>query len=297
MGTSRWNTDDYKAYASSTNYRSATRAETFKNSNLPKALDPSQITVRESRDSEQNPMSTPIILALDVTGSMGKYAEIIAKDALPVLMQGIYEQTPVTDPHVMFMGVGDVKSDRAPLQVSQFEAGAEVLVSSLRELWLEGHGGGNNTESYDLPWYFAATSTSCDSFEKRGTRGFLFTFGDELPPPMSLSLNEINKVFGNKDMPIFESTEELLEAVQKKFQVFHVIIEQGGFCERGARLQEVRAKWTKLLGANVLFLRKHESLAELVLSTMRIASGADMESVISESSISDELRYAYNLNG
>jgi hypothetical protein len=135
MGTSRWNTDDYKAYATSTNYLSATRAETFKNSNLPKALDPSKITLRESRDSEQNPMSTPIILALDVTGSMGKYAEIIAKDALPILMQGIYEQNPVTDPHVMFMGVGDVKSDRAPLQVSQFEAGAEVLVSSLRELW------------------------------------------------------------------------------------------------------------------------------------------------------------------
>ena len=126
-------------------------------------MDPSKITLRESCDSVDNPNSVPIILGLDVTGSMGRYAELIAKKYLPDLMTAIIERSPVADPHLMFMGIGDARmNDSAPLQVSQFEADIRIL-ESLREIYLEGGGGGNSNESYDLAWYFGANKTKIDS--------------------------------------------------------------------------------------------------------------------------------------
>ncbi|HAO33838.1 MAG TPA: hypothetical protein DCQ84_12920, partial [Candidatus Competibacteraceae bacterium] len=56
------------------------------------------------------------------------------------------------------------------------------IARQLRRLWLEKGGGGNACESYTLPWYFAATHTAIDCFEKRGKKGYLFTVGDEEPP-------------------------------------------------------------------------------------------------------------------
>jgi hypothetical protein len=48
----------------------------------------SGVTIRESRDS---PMSIPIIVALDVTGSMGRIPHDLAKVGLPNMMGGIIE--------------------------------------------------------------------------------------------------------------------------------------------------------------------------------------------------------------
>ena len=78
----------------------------------------------------------------------------------------------------MAMAIGDAECDRAPLQVTQFEADIR-LADQLRELWIEGGGGGNRGESYHLPWAFAAMRTSTDCFERRGRKGYLFTIGDE----------------------------------------------------------------------------------------------------------------------
>ena len=89
MGNSRWDDNDYKSYAITTNYRSASAAEVFSHK-VDEKLDPRNVKVgkgdrkglqlRESVISEANPDPTPIILGLDVTGSMGQVAVQIAKD-------------------------------------------------------------------------------------------------------------------------------------------------------------------------------------------------------------------------
>jgi hypothetical protein len=296
MGASRWSDDDYKSYATTTSYRTASREEVFSHS-VDEKLDPRNVKVgkgdrkglqlRESIISDANPNPTPIILALDVTGSMRDVVEEIAKNQLPAMMTGIHAEHVVSDPHVMFMAFDDVHAlGRRPgaLQVSYFEPDLKI-VEQLRKMWLVGVGGGNSSESYDLPWYFAGKHTYLENFEKTGKPGFLFTFGDE-PFPVDVNTpDELEHVFGPG------SYEELapltaLKMAQQKFQVFHISIIKGGYDLSG---------WDKNLGANHLRLdgRDVKLLAELVLATMKIAGGGDIEEVIAASSNPATFRRAY----
>lgn len=291
MGNSRFDHKEYRAYSTTNNLRAKSREQVFTSRYMPAGLDPAKIQLRESCDSQANPNSTPIILGLDVTGSMGFVAEAIAKEGLEPLMQLIYAEKPVSDPHLMFMGIGDINSDAAPLQVSQFEAGAIPLIEQLRTLWLEGNGGGNSYESYDLPWYFAAHRTSIDSYNRRGKKGYIFTIGDELPPPVGLRNDQLARVFGTTNVPEAGSSQNLLAAAQEKYKVFHIIAEEGNFCR--SQKPRVRGAWTELLGPNAIFMKNHEDLATIVTATLQIAEGADIHEVIASSNKPEALKYAF----
>jgi hypothetical protein len=281
MGYSRWDYAETTAsYASAVSSRSTqTRQEIFKQRECLDAFNPALIGMRESRDSEHNPLSTPIIVGLDVTGSMGVIAEKMAHGELGKLMNGIFDRKPVTDPHVMVMAIGDATCDRAPLQVSQFEADIRID-NSLQDLYLEGGGGGNSFESYDLPWYFAANRTSTDAFEKRGKKGYLFTIGDEdVPPATPYSTGRFEGVFGPvQDASAYNSRAALANA-QEKYHVFHIIVEQGSHCRHGNRVDVVR-NWSNLLNKRALPLNNWEHLSELILAAIEVNEGADPVDVI-----------------
>lgn len=291
MGSGSWSSSSYSDYATRTSYATKSTREVFSNSNVPDSLRVNKITLRESCDSEDNPNSTPVILALDVTGSMGEYAAKIAKESLPELMGDIYEKRPITNPHLMFMGIDDIHTYRkdSSLQVSQFEADIRIL-EQLRDIYLVGGGGGNNSESYDLAWYFAAHKTAIDSFNKRGQRGFLFTFGDEEAPYETITEADLVALFGTGQYASV-TPQESLAAAREKYNVFHVVIEQGDYYR--TRPSRVRESWTEIMGNNVLFLRDFRDLSEVVTATMRIANGESMETVISESKKPEALRHAF----
>lgn len=71
MGHGSWTARAYSTYASTTGYTDKSVHEVFSSRAVNKALNPFGVTVRESRDSAEHPNSIPIILGLDVTGSMG----------------------------------------------------------------------------------------------------------------------------------------------------------------------------------------------------------------------------------
>ena len=149
-GTSRWDSDAWTSYTAST--AAMPRDKIFKStSGMKEYLNPKGIKVRESRDSAINPESNAIIVGIDVTGSMGMIAEALAREGLGVLFNEILNRKPVSDPHVMFMAIGDANCDSAPLQVSQFECN-DAVIEQLTDIYLEGRGGGNDFESYNLPW-------------------------------------------------------------------------------------------------------------------------------------------------
>lgn len=276
MGYSSWSSTR-AAYASYTNdIATKSTREVFTSRGMKDYLDPKGVLLRESRDSEQNPESTPIILGVDVTGSMGIIADRMVRQGLGTLSEGILDRQPVSNPHIMVMGIGDVFCDSAPLQVTQFEPDIRI-VEQLSDVYLEGGGGGNAFESYDLPWYFAAQRTSIDSFDKRGKKGYLFTMGDELPPPNGLTREQIKSVFGNDEQCGY-SASELLEMAEQKYNVFHIIVEQGSYARRD--LTNVKNKWRQLLGGHAILLSNYNYISEVIIAVMEVNEGADPADVV-----------------
>lgn len=273
MGTSRWDDSAWVSHTSSV--KTKTREEIFSSSHMDDKFDPKKITVRESRDSALNPNSNAIIVALDVTGSMGINAEQLARNGLGVMVEEIIKRKPVSDPHVMCMGIGDVKYDSAPLQVTQFEADI-TIADDLKNIYLEGGGGGNCFESYNLAWYFAALNTSIDCYEKRGKKGYLFTLGDE-EAPEDLLASEIRKVFGNQETKDYTS-EQLLNMASKMYHVYHIVVKQGSHARH--YFDDVMKSWKELLGQRVLVLEKNEDLAEVIVSTIEVNEGRAIKDVI-----------------
>ncbi|MDF2880134.1 MAG: hypothetical protein K0R54_691 [Clostridiaceae bacterium] len=277
MGEGRWKESDWVRYATKNIIGKATVEEIYTAKNIDKDLNPKDIKMRESCDSVDNPLSSPLIVALDVTGSMGSVLDVMARDGLKTLATEVYNRKPITDPHIMFLGIGDVEEgDRAPLQATQFEADIRIA-EQLSKIYLEKGGGGNNYESYALAWYFASMYTRIDSFEKRGKKGYLFTIGDELPTPY-LRGCDIERVFGIK--PQFDKIEvqELLTMVSRQYEVYHIMVENGNYFR--SRGEQVVNAWTELLGQRAIRLSDHTKLAEVIVSTLQIENGADTDKVI-----------------
>lgn len=276
MGHTGYSPTDWTAYSSVSSTKATHDIYTAKT--ISDYLDPKNITIRESRDSATNPASTPVILGLDVTGSMGVLADNIAKKGLGTTFEGILERKPISDPHLLIAGIGDIRSDRSPLQATQFESGVPEITSQIEKLFLEHGGGANDHESYDLAWWFAATRTVTDAFEKRGQKGFLFTIGDELPPhalPKDLMDAKVGATL-QADL----TSADALEMAQRQWHVFHIVVEQGSFCRR-AGADRVSGAWAELLGQSVIRLSDVDKLGEVIVSTLEVVAGRDKDTVAS----------------
>jgi hypothetical protein len=270
MGGGTFDPGAYRAFTSTTTGK--TTDQVYASRHMHANLDPKGVKVRESRDSVDNPNSTPVIVGLDVTGSMGMLADVIAREGLGTLFTGILDRKPISDPHVMFMAIGDANCDKAPLQVSQFEADKRII-EQLTQIYLEHGGGGNQFESYNLPWYFAAFHTAHDSMEKRGKRGYLFTVGDE-QAPHALTKSQIKQFIGD-DMEAELSPLDTLQLAQRLYDVYHVVIKEGDYARH--HLPQVTESWNALLGQHVIYLADHKKLAETIVSAIEVAEGRDAE--------------------
>lgn len=277
MGGGRWTADDWSTYNTSHVASKATVKDVFVSTTIKTDLNPKSVKIRESRDSKDNPNSTPVILALDVTGSMNMLSNQMARVGLPTLMGEIYDRKPVSNPQIMFMGIGDVNTDRAPLQVSQFESDIRIA-KQLTDLWLENGGGGNNSESYTLPWYFAAMHTSIDSWEKRQKKGYLFTFGDECCPDV-LTDEDIYSVMGYKPETKSYTARQLFEMVSKKYEVYHLMVMEGDFCRDHANA--VKKSWVNVIGERAIPLSDHTKLGEVITSLIEFNEGKSKDEIIS----------------
>jgi hypothetical protein len=292
MGSARWDPTDWDNYSAATSTKS--RATIFTSRSMRPEFDPRLIKVRESVDSDFNPQSTPIIVALDETGSMGQIPERLIKGPLGTFIEEIYARKPVTDPHLMFMGVGDAFHDQAPLQVTQFEADLRIA-EQLAGIYLEGNGGGNHSESYHLPWYFAGLRTRIDSMIKRNKKGYLFTVGDERVPP-ALTVDQIKRFLGD-DVERDYTAAELLALAERNYHVFHIIVEQGGECSSPASRDRVFADWHALMGERAIPLSDYNHLSEVLVSTIQTNEGASKAAVAASWSGDTQLVVAHALKG
>jgi hypothetical protein len=221
------------------------------------SMKPSGALLRESRDSNDHPFSVPIIIALDLTGSMLDVPLYLLREGLPNMMTGIIQKG-VKDPQVLFLGIGDWEFDSAPLQVGQFESADLELDTWLTRTYPEGGGGSNAGESYNLAWYFAGKHTVTDSWEKRKQKGFLFTIGDEACLE-GLPANVIADLMGGQKGTKGFTNAELLESAMEKYNVFHlhVMDTRGG--------HHSLSYWKRILGQNCIEVSHHENIPGLIV--------------------------------
>ena len=121
----------------------------------------------------------PIIIALDVTGSNIDFARLVY-DKMPMFYGQIIEQGYLKkdDFDIAFLGIGDAYTDSYPLQLTDFAKGIEID-SWLEKLVLEGGGGGQQKESYELGAQYLLKNCEFD----KDANPLLFFIGDEAPYP------------------------------------------------------------------------------------------------------------------
>ncbi|HLD91454.1 MAG TPA: hypothetical protein VI911_10680 [Patescibacteria group bacterium] len=259
MGGGSYSSLSRTVRATSLGYDTKSAREIFTAATINSAMNPYGVQLREARDSIEHPESFAIILALDLTGSMGSVPHYLVREGLPKIMQTIIDGG-ILHPQLLFLGVGDHECDRAPLQVGQFESSDALLDKWLTDVYLEGGGGGNAGESYHLAWYFASKHTAIDCFEKRAKKGILFTIGDE-PVLSNLSKDVIKKIMGDGQYEDYTAA-QLLATAREKYNVYHIHNEDS----RSGR--GVAESWRVLMGNdNVLIAPRHQNIVGLISRT------------------------------
>jgi hypothetical protein len=283
MGSGAWSAANFFDRAA---VRAKTGADTFAysvaakrsgNLRMHQTLDPHGLGTRESRDSAEHPESNALLISLDVTGSMDKVVRGIHRD-LPHLHELLLGHKYIPDPQILFASVGDATCDRVPLQVGQFESDNR-MDQNLENMIVEGGGGGQMTESYELTMYVAARHTAVDCWEKRRRKGYLFMIGDEMAYPV-VKRAHVQRLIGTdpqSDIPL----QQIVDEVRERYHFYFII--PGGAAH--GKDEQIVNFWTNLLGdRNVLRLEDPNDTSECIAMTI----GAN-EGVISLESAQQQL--------
>lgn len=249
MGSSTFDRDEFKTYSRSMGkkYNSTTNrveGQVYHSMMLNEQLNPKNV-IRECCNSEEHPNTIPVILALDVTGSMGDACQETA-EALGVIMEQLYKK--FKDIEIMVMGIGDLAYDKAPIQISQFESDVRIA-EWLDKIYMEHGGGGNSYESYTAAWYMGLRHTKLDAYDKQGRKGIIITMGDEPLNPY-LPEFELSNVTGDSLQGDIE-TKDLFKEASEKFDIYHIAVDspQDSYSFYAKRIKE---SFGNLLGQRLM---------------------------------------------
>ncbi len=235
MGGGTWSKASFATYSTSVGRTvdcfsgmvtdSLSSQEMYKQKVRHRDLQPYNI-VRECVDSTEHPETIPVILALDVTGSMGSAAVEVAKQ-LNVIMTDLYSR--VKDIEFCVMGIGDLACDDSPIQMSQFESDIRIA-EHMDKVYFEYGGGGNAYESYTAAWYMGLRHTKLDCWN-RGKKGIIITLGDEqlnpYLPHRALSSETGDNLQGDVE------TAGLFRDASEKYDLYHIDVDHRSYRDSG----------------------------------------------------------------
>lgn len=279
MGGGSWTTKAFVNYVSTTkamsmddfaSTRNLTVQSVYKAHRLSEVLNPYQV-MRECCDSDEHPNTLPVILALDVTGSMGK-ASVKVAQKLNEIMTELYSDSDVPDIEFCIMGIGDLSCDEAPIQMSQFESDIRIA-EQLDAIYFEGGGGGNSFESYTAAWYMGINHCKLDCWD-RGQKGIIITLGDELPNPyLPIAIKDfrgLKNVVGDTHLQGDIETADLLNEAREKFDLYHISVNDPNssyaWNNKGDKLD---IAWSKLLGDNNYYIANLDNLASTIVDIVK----------------------------
>lgn len=270
MGGGYWDTSTYQAAAAA---RRRAGVDDFGYSatmrNVPRdqrkaadSLNVFGVTSREARDSGEHPNSTPIVVLFDVTGSMGRVPVTVQKrlaDLLGLLTRGGY----VDDPQILVGAIGDDQFDAVPLQLGQFESDNRID-EQLRDIYLEGGGGGDKREGYALAAYFLATRAHTDAWDKRGKKGYVFFIGDEMNK-QALFAESVRRFIGDDQTEDLDVT-AVYRRLQERWNVYYVLPNLTYYYDD----PEIEEHWRAVVGERFLKLDDPDAVADLIALTIGI---------------------------
>jgi len=198
---------------------------------------------RISTDAEN-----PIVIALDVTGSMGDSTKIMF-DKMPMFWGQMEQKGYLKDPAVSFAAIGDAYCDQAPLQITQFER-AKKIHPWLEKIWLEGGGGGQTMESYDLAALFYINRCDMPNIK----HGFFFFIGDEGFYP---------ELDGKDTTLIFKE-------LMKIYDTFFIHWPYG---DNGIADARIVKQWKAVMGERFLILREPKAIVDVMLGLIAMTMG------------------------
>ena len=235
------------------------------------SLDPNIKPTRECRDSADNPESVPIAIFVDETGSMAHLPPLILAELGKAV--SVVQGSGVANPSILFGAIGDAaNNERAPLQVGEFEASDELCEQHLSNIYLEGNGGGNSGESYDLAMWFMANQVRTDHWELRGRKGFLFIIGDE-PIFRLTQAAHLKKYLGQVEASDVD-IETTVNKLKEQWEVWFLNPSPG---------YSKPDFWKKLLGdERVIEVSDYKDLLSLIAGNIAVMNSADLGSTITK---------------
>jgi hypothetical protein len=202
----------------------------------------------------------PLIIACDVTGSMGNWPAVIFSK-LPYLdIEG--KEYLGDDMEISFAAIGDATSDQYPFQIRPFSKGTD-LEKQLKGLVIEGGGGGTHSESYELAALYALQNIRTPKADKP----ILVIIGDEA------MYNTISKAHAALVNATIEGsamdTKDVFTALKEKFSVYGIRKRFEGRDE-----PTIQKQWEDLLGADHIASLQHpERVVDVIFGILARETG------------------------
>jgi hypothetical protein len=233
-------------------------------------VDRSYATASRSRVAARDLVKTGInidvptlIVVSDVTGSMGQWPAVMF-GKLPYLMHELKSYLG-EEARLMIAAVGDATSDSYPLQIQEPKGTFDEAKDALTALVVEGNGGGQKKESYELcaGYFLKAVNVA------RNVRPILVFIGDESPyPKLTGSQLEALGVHNVEDM----TTEALFQELNQIYDVY-LIHKPYSHYESSPVTAVVKDSWLPLLPPeHILPLKEPERVVDVLFGILANAT-------------------------
>jgi hypothetical protein len=233
--------------------------------------------MREVTISDEHPNPTPIAIILDVTGSNIAAARAVHAK-LPQLFGLLQRKGYVEDPQILIGATGDAYSDTVPLQIGQFESDNRID-DMVEAMYLEGNGGGQRRETYEVAAYYLANHTYLEPWHKQGRRGYAIFIGDEnFYDVVAKDFSKGAHGFYRSDHTLESLTgdtveadipsSEVWESLKEQYEVFFLFQEQGSY-----RAKDILPQWHEVLGENAVSLADPNTVCEFIAGLLGMREG------------------------
>jgi len=223
---------------------------------------------------ENNMVSTsrhPIVFALDVSGSMSDWPQIIY-DKMPMFYGQIMMQKYLTDPSISFCAIADY-DDSVVMQCSKFAKASEID-EQITKIHLGGGGGPEQRcEAYELPGYFYNYKVD---FENCELPFFFLTCDEEYHS--EINKNYIESFLGVSVEMQTVKGKKIFQDLMQKYNLFIIKKPYNSQLEPG----ELN-KWIDTVGKErVLVIENPKASIDLILGAIAVTNGLTLEKYVED---------------